>query len=220
MSEDNTNPENTETLEAPETITRDEVIRMVNAAVSTHNKRLSKTFETQIATALGPIMEKLTVSETAEAPKAEESSASKEMKAQLEAMRAQLAAEKDQREAERSKRMVAEERDLLRTTLLNNGVPSDRVELAEAYLYDKHRRLERDDDGNIQFLVPEQGYTDRLPIGEGIAKFLKTDIGKTFLPPKDAGGSGSRGGSRPNTKADDSMAEADAVIAAYFGFSE
>lgn len=218
MSEEN----NTEETPQAATLTRDEVSEMinktVNAAVSTHNKRLMKGIESQITDALAPLAEKLNSAPAAsETSESAEDPAAKQLKAQLDAMKAQLESEKNQREMEKGKRLVAEERDVLRSTLLNNGVPADKVELAEAYLYDRHKRVARDEEGNIQFLVPEQGYTDKLSMSEGISKFLKTDTGKSFLPPKDAGGSGSRGGGRPSAKEDEN-AKNDAIIADFFGF--
>jgi hypothetical protein len=77
--------------------------------------------------------------------------------------------------------------------------------------------LERNDNGEIEFLFKEQAatgaYTDRVSVQEGVERFLKTEEGKFFLPPKPAGGAGGQGGGAPTKQA---AAPGDIDIAALF----
>ena len=78
------------------------------------------------------------------------------------------------------------------------GVPLDRVPHASAYLRTLNNTkgaafLGFDDNGQPQWNgVHAAGYDDVVGLKEGIAGFMKTDDGKTFLPAVAASGTGAR----------------------------
>ena len=179
------------------------VSKSVNAAITQRLSQYDQKLEETLATQMEQLTATLKPEETDESPEAGDEV--KAMRARLKEMEALLTAEKQERDKERQLRNVNEERAALREALQAEGVPPERVKAAVAVLYTEDKRVGRDEDGNIQFLTQEREYVDRAPLKEGVAKFLKTDEGKIFMPARDVAGSGNRGGKAPKTKADGSL---------------
>jgi hypothetical protein len=185
---------------------KDFVVKAVNGAVSTHLSRaLGKRDEALKAELQGMFAQfKPPVPETPPKPDAAtgDSEAMRGLHAKYEKQIAELREaadrEKSQREQEFKKRMSGEERESLKSYLVEHGVPPALVPAAVAYLHGELKRVARDDDGNIQYVSQEKGptgnYEDRVPLKDGVERFLKSDEGKHFLPAKPVGGAGVRGG--------------------------
>lgn len=110
-------------------------------------------------------------------------------------VRAHLKKIDDERAAERADVQRKEERAELQRVLIERGMDPKRAKGAVALLHGDERRIKRDGDGNIVFTV-ERGsgssrYSDELSLSDGVAAWLDTDDGKSYLPPKGARGSGS-----------------------------
>lgn len=207
MSDENT-PDTEQ--EAPPTVSLDDVksivAKSVNAAITQRLSQYDQKLEDTLSSQLEQIMSKTQASASNDDTPAEDD-AVQAMRARLKEMEALLAAEKQERDKERHLRSVNEERAALKDVLQAEGVPSDRLKAAVAVLYTEDQRIGRDDHGNIQFLTQEEGYVDRASLKEGVAKFLKTDEGKIYLPPRDVSGSGNKGGRAPAPKEGSSLAE-------------
>jgi hypothetical protein len=189
---------------------KDFVIKAVNGAVSTHLTRALSKRDEALKTELQTMFAQLKpAAETT--PPAKDTSADtdalKGIHAKYEKQIAELKEaadrERGQREQEFKKRMSGEERESLKSYLAEHGVPPALVPAAVAYLHTELKRVARDDDGNIQYVSQEKGptgsYEDRVPLKDGVERFLKSDEGKHFLPAKPVAGAGNRGGS-PGSK--------------------
>jgi len=129
--------------------------------------------------------------------------------------------EANAREQERMERLQTEEKHALSSALANAGIEGSRARAAMSLLYTEDKRVTRNDDGDIVFLVPKAGYVDQVTLDEGITDWLKTEDGKAFLPPRGAGGSGGKGsqhrrGQKPPSKAE-KQAQAKVQLAEIMG---
>lgn len=224
--ENNENKDNANaTLSADEI--KDLIVRTVNGAVTTRLDRERKAQTAQLEGMFKDFASQLTA-QKAEEPSGEKTDGGDQMKAvqakyerQLAEMKAQLDREAKSREEERQKRLVNEERNSLRDALSANGVPPALVQAAVALLHTDQKRLERNEDGSIHFLLQEQSpsgpYVERVGVAEGVERFLKSDEGRYFLPPKPAAGAGSKGGNAPGSNAREGESEADAIARLFDG---
>lgn len=185
----------------------------VNKAVSTHLSRFRTSFEKDLnksfTTLLTPLSEKLEAAlkpkepvEDPTKPKKDEVDARfTELKQQSEARIKALEEEnrKSQAEAAQSeaKRRQDEEKAALASVLADQGITGARQRAAMSLLYTEDKRVVREDDGAILFVVPRSGYTDKVKLDEGVKEWLNTDDGKAFMPPRVAGGSGAKGSPAP-----------------------
>jgi len=112
-------------------------------------------------------------------------------KAQSDAAEAKRKAEewenRAKQEAERNRR--AEERQLLASGLSGKVKPAF-LDMAIDQLHTKH--LTRDEETGAVLWKDADGTL--IPAKDGIAAWLKSEVGKEFAPPRDARGSGGRGG--------------------------
>lgn len=123
----------------------------------------------------------------------------KALKAKMAALEARAQkAEQDRREAE-EKAKAERLQQAARDALLAAGVPADRVKAALATLQ-VDGLLDYDDQGQPGIKFQRQGYAEVLTGKDGAAEWLKSDVGKIFLPPADVGGTGERSGRRPGPK--------------------
>ena len=97
------------------------------------------------------------------------------------------------------KQRRTEERQTLTAALEKAGVKTT-LRAAAVALLTERGLVKRDQDGNILFDHKDKdGNVEALPVEAGIGKWVATDEGKEYLPPKDAGGSGDRGAGRGGT---------------------
>lgn len=190
---------------------KDFVVKAVNGAVSTHltralDNKLSSFGENISQSLLGQVKEMMG-SQPQPSPQPGGSAggndeviknATAPLVKQIEELRRAAEANEVRAREEHQARMKQEESAALLGALTEAGVPTP---LARAAAMTLHDRLERSSDGQIHFVSQESGptgpYQERLAVNEGVARFLKTDEGKHFVPARPATGSGNRGGAAP-----------------------
>jgi hypothetical protein len=210
----------------------------VNKAISNHltrfrtafEKEQAKTFSALLGEAVGPINE--TLKALAERPEptppaggegegGKDDLERKRLEAQIKDLEARAVRAEQEREQERATRAREEERNELSKALGEQGITGARQRAAMALLYTEEQRVVRDDDNAIRFTVPKGGYVDEVPLSDGIAEWLKTEEGKTFLPPRGSHGSGNTGSetrnNRPPRTPAEKKAKAQAELMAAFG---
>lgn len=102
--------------------------------------------------------------------------------------------------AEQAARIDQEQRERSITDALRSkGVRNELVDAAAALLLVKRNVLKRNDSGELVYVVKRKDYEDELPVADGVEEFLKTDEGKAYLPPRDVGGTGEKGGHKVST---------------------
>lgn len=102
---------------------------------------------------------------------------------------------KDERQAEVDGRMRTEERSALETALRAGGVEEVKLRGCVATLLHEDKVMQRDSNGAIIYRINRGEYHDELGVTEGVADFLGTDEGKTYLPATGARGTGAVGDS-------------------------
>lgn len=207
-----------------------------NAAVSNQLSRFRTSFEKDITesigTAMSPLSEQLKTIGEAQASKGEDKgkkdSAKGDRDLELKKANTRIAdLERKNKEAEdrasstETKRLAGEEKVALQKALRTAGVDDEhRVRAAVAVLFNVDKRVGRNDDNDIVFKVQRTGYVDELTLDEGVAEWVKTDEGKTFMPPRGVAGSGNKGSQRAgkplNTK-EEKIAAARRELAAASG---
>lgn len=145
---------------------------------------------------------------------------SKELETQLQQERKAREDEKAGRERERQESLAKEERAELAAALRTKGITEPQVRAAVALLAGEDKLLGRAEDGSIIFKVQKgtgQGrYVDEVTVDVGVEEWLKTDDGKAFAPPRQAGGAGglpARPGQAPRGPGE-AKAQATATLAA------
>lgn len=106
-----------------------------------------------------------------------------------------------------------ETRSQLDRALSKAGISTDRVSGAGAFLFHDRDIVKRNDEGEVCIEFKRDWGKELVPIEKGITEWVKTDEGKGYMPPVDAGGSGNTGGTPPGRPAlkGDKAAAADAV---------
>lgn len=213
------------------------VDQKVNAALSNHLGRFRTSFEKDLDTKLSKSLEPVTgsLSELKDTlakgrgdhkpdKTDEEAEELKKANARIAELERKNKEAEEHAQATERKRLSSEERTALTEALSQAGVDKNRIRAAVALLYNEDRRVKRDDEGNIVFLVPKAGYTDEVKLEDGIPDWLKTEEGKAFLPATGAAGSGATGSQRqqrrkggPMTK-EEKKAEARRTLMEAHGF--
>ena len=111
-----------------------------------------------------------------------------------EARDAKIANIEAERKTEIEEKNRRQERDVLSIALKKHGVPDTRLRGAMSMLYSDDKVIRRDDDGNIRYVKQEEWGEELVDVDKGVADFLKTDEGLSYLPPTGARGTGNRGG--------------------------
>lgn len=128
------------------------------------------------------------------------------LRGEMDAMKAQAEAEKAKAQRSELKRAA--------TDLLNAaGVRKEAVPLLVTHMLseDGGRRIRLNDDGQAVFVNGDGDDAEELSLKEGIATWAKTDEGKAYLAPKQAGGSaaGQVPGVQPRTVGQGARANGD-----------
>lgn len=131
---------------------------------------------------------------------------------QLEAMDKKFQGEREAREKAEAARQQDALRSDARDALVQAGVPAERVRHA-LVLLEADGLLAAAEDGSPGIKGKDRyGVEAVLPLAEGLATWVKTDDGKSFLPPTNAQGDGSSVGSgRPSVKGADGQVNTDAL---------
>lgn len=182
------------------------VVKAVNGAVSTHLTRaLDTRFEQNNEALVKQIQGLIPAPQTAPDPStgntdldAQIKNATAPLMKQLEEQRALNERNAAAATASEAKRKTTEEHAALTAALTAGGVAGP---LAQAAVSVLHGSLERDTSGNIVYVSKETGptgpYDERVTVAEGVSRYLATDDGKHFLPARQVGGSGNKGGNAP-----------------------
>ena len=192
----------------------------LNGIVASHIKRgttqdVLKSFVAQRLEGLLPDVERRLLdsytASTTKAPEAASAEAKKiaEYEAKLKEMNERMEADSRERANEKQKRLSLEEKSRLADELRLAGVPDSRVRAAVALVYTEDKRVGRNANGDVVYFVPKDGYTDEVSLSDGVKEWMKSDEGKVFLPPRDASGSGSKGGTMVNSSGNSKLSDAD-----------
>jgi len=183
---------------APAPLTEEQVIKIVNAAAANHVGRRTKQLEDRLTDVLSKFEE--ISAQPAPQPvgeSSEEDDRVKAMQARLKEMENAVAQREQQLKEQEEQRRTSTARNMLKDALSEAGVPGERLKQAVGYLFDAEKRVQYSESGQVEFLIPETGYTDRLDIDTGVQKFLSSSEGKMYLPAREVSGSGNRGGNAP-----------------------
>lgn len=197
----------------PKYLTEGDFDKKLNSALSGFKKRLEKTIESTISNVLsksggsGDDGEDEEEEEGEETPGKEKEKASSKGKdkelsplerrmnklaRENKALREQVTASERAREEEKTKGKRAEERDSLRKAFQGAGVIENYIDdLVEARL--AQGVVGRDEDDKI---VWKKGKDEEVALDKGVAEYLKTDAGKSYLPAKPGRGSGNTAGTK------------------------
>lgn len=185
-------------------------LKAVNGAISTHlTRQLDKRFDENNTTLVGQFKELLDANKGAAPPPPEPPAGNPDLAAQIKNATAPLERQLAEQKATAERAAAAataandaasrqEEETALQNALIAAGVAAP---LASAAVGQLHGKIARDTQGAITFVSKETGpsgpYDETVTVGEGVARFLKTDDGKHFLPARQAGGAGNQGGRPP-----------------------
>lgn len=118
----------------------------------------------------------------------------KKLQSEQEKMRKKMEESAAAAEAEKNKSRTQEERSQLMTALRKSGVDDARIAAAVAFIYLDQKLVRRDENDKVCMVFERDWGEELVPVEKGAAEYLKTDSGKVFLPPIEAGGSGNKGG--------------------------
>lgn len=174
---------------------RDLIIRTVNAAVSTQfGRKLPGAIEHAMAAAIAPLQESikgLVPQEAAGDPKPESGAAVSpqiaEMLRKQKALEGQLAEERKAREDQANAARESTRKARLTEALSKAGVEPLRMRGAMAEVADS---VHLGDDGKIYYRDTSKGYEEDLPLDKGMERWSSSDVGKSYMAPKQVGGSG------------------------------
>ncbi len=207
-------------------LTAEDVAKIVNGAVTAHTKRLEASFEKRLA-AVEAARSKAAAGDDDEdddeagtpppkkVAKGGEGAAglSPEVEKRIRELEKTAKSAVKLAEEERTKRTEAEqrqtrleERSRLADGLIGVGVQKDMLEPALALLHTEQKRVRRGDDGEVYYHKDE---ATAVPLADGLKEWAATPLGQRFLPAKDVGGSGNRGGGKPGAGGKTEYSDAD-----------
>lgn len=193
----------------------DAIARITNSSVTAQLKRLQLPTEEGLLGKVGTLLEeKLKGFQPAGAPDGKGGSGSGDgkgtdgvpesvkqelarMKADLEKANQRAELERKAREDNDLKARRTEERNTLAGVLRERGVPDHQVKVLVPYLHGERGVIKRAEDGSIVAVMPRPDWgkdqAEDLALDKWVDEWLGTDEGKSYLPPKPVGGSGTRG---------------------------
>jgi len=101
----------------------------------------------------------------------------------------------EERAAEKEAGYRNEERKQLEAALRKAGVDEVKLRSCVATLIHEDKVMQRDSNGDVVYRINRGEFFDDLGVAEGVADFLGTDEGKSFLPAAGTGGTGAIGNS-------------------------
>lgn len=172
-------------------VTREELIQIVNSAISSRTKSWERKMDEFIAKA-SPSVE----SEPKDDPK----------KPSLNKLQEQLNKITAERDAEVAKRKDTDLRNMLRDNLTKAGVPAHLMKAAMAVLISEDKVVGYNEDNQMVF---KSAAGEEMELATGLKTFFKSEEGKAFLPPKGATGSGDKAYSPSSSKPSPTMTDTD-----------
>lgn len=171
--------------ENQEFVTKDQLVTIINSAISARNKGTSK----EIAD-LKAVIAQLT--ESLAQPKAEEArpaaKVEKQDNSEVAAMRKQLEALTKEREAEKAKAKDLQLRSSVKDELTRVGVTSPAAVKGAMAMLLTDNSVGFNDDGELVYRVDGE----ETDLSSGMKAWAKTDDAKLFLPARGVNGSGDR----------------------------
>lgn len=233
----NPSPEGGQGSGETQTLTAQEVNELVNRAITSRTKSLEAKFEkglSELTNGFGAKFDEFAKMFEASKPKPPEPKPDdkgkqqpsikdapeyQELLKQVDVLKRSQDAAQKAAEAERREKRDMSLRQKLAKALADAGVnDASRADLAVGILIDakKHVRYMADDSDDIVFQDAE-GETD---LTGGIKRWVKSDAGKVFLPPRGTNGSGDRGGgsapgARPGNGLPSKREIGEALVAAF-----
>lgn len=190
--------------------TRDLILRTVNAAVTSQlSRKLPQAITDGVTAAMQPIQDQLgkLVGGAGDGDggaggngKGDTSDprVAKLLKEQ-DAMKAQLAAERKAREDQAREAAEQRRNSQLQNILQKTGVEPLRMKGAMAEVL---ANIQQSEDGQVFYRTNRNGYDEDLALEDGIRAWADSDVGKSYMAPKNVNGSGAsapgrQGGPRP-----------------------
>ena len=237
-SEGGTPPEGTQAGGEGGSLTQEQVnalvVDRVNAAFSAHGKRLrdvvSKDVEGLIKSGLSPVLEELGAlkaareaaaeppkggDQTAQSVEAAVAKARAKDDARIRELEAKAAAAEQARAESEHTRLQQEERTALSQALSEAGIEGVRVKHALSYLKDE-KKIGRNEKGEVCYKMVRAYGDELVTLKDGLAEWLKTEDGKSFLPPRGVGGSGAQAGKAAGKGGNSAQGKAEAANAKLF----
>lgn len=183
--------------------TRDLIIRTTNAAVANQlGRKLGPAISEGVTSAMAPLQESIAALSTsggnAPKPKAGESPEMAELIRKQKALEAQLAEERTARQTQEQNAKDSSKRSAVQNALAAAGVEPLRMKGAMAEVM---TNVHVGDDGKVFYRDTSKGYEDDVALGDGMGRWGSTDVGKSYMAPKNVQGSGAlppgRSGGRP-----------------------
>jgi hypothetical protein len=172
---------------------------IANRAAADHAKRLTAKFDKALEdrdakiAALMAENENLKVkpSPSADGDKDPIVAIRKEFEARLSERDKKIDEERQARELERKARLDDEERAVALAALGDVDITGE-LQKAAFLRLKEDKFIGRDDAGQLVFLIPKDGYTDKLPLKDGIKTWADSAAGKVYQAPKGVAGSGAK----------------------------
>ena len=184
--------------------TRDLSIRTTNAAVANQlGRKLGPAISEGVTSAMAPLQESIAALSQGGESKGKgkgggESPEMAELIRKQKALEAQLAEERTARQTQEQSARETRKRAQVQNALAAAGVEPLRMKGAMAEVMGN---VHEGDDGKVFYRDTSKGYDDDLALGDGVGRWGSTDTGKSYMAPKDVGGSGAnqpgRSGGRP-----------------------
>jgi hypothetical protein len=185
--------------------TRDLIIRTTNAAVANQlGRKLGPAISEGVTSAMAPLQESIAALSNqgggGNPPKGGKGNSPEmdELIRKQKALEGQLADERSARQTQEQNAKDSNKRSAVQNALSAAGVEPLRMNGAMAeVMADVHVG----DDGKVFYRDTSKGYEDDVALGDGMGRWGATDVGKSYMAPKDVGGSGGKkpgqGGGRP-----------------------
>src|SRR6185369_7798539 len=119
-----------------------------------------------------------------------------ELEARFAAQQAELEKERKAREDEKAQRLKDEETTKAKDAMAAADIKDPEDQRAALAVLREDKRIGRDDEGHVCFLVQKDGYVDKVPIDQGIKDWVNTPAGKRYQPARGVGGSGQVAGKK------------------------
>lgn len=107
-------------------------------------------------------------------------------------------AEKAERKAEKDAQLRVDERTALEAELRAGGIEEIKIRGCVATLIHEDKVMQRGPNNEIVYRINRGDYNDDMDVAKGVATFLATDEGKTYLPATGSRGTGATGDSTNN----------------------
>ena len=175
--------------DTPEFVTKDEMLQLISQTVNSAFTQRSSAFERKIEALLSKV-----IPQTAQVEQEESVKPGRVPNAEIMSMKKQLDEMKAEKEAEYNKRRETVLRQKLSEQLERAGTPKNLVKAAVALLISENKAVgyTADEYADDKEKVVFRGDSGEEDLSAGLGKWLRSDEGSSFLPPRGAQGSGDK----------------------------